>query len=287
MYLKVFRLCCWILLAGLCACKVREEKNDELYLELRLKEGETYAMTMEMEQSMEADVNSELLLIDQYFNFDILTTIIKDSAGQYVTDNRYQRIVMNQSMAGEHDTTNFSIDTDDLEYAESPSNNLLKYYGNLVTLSYQTRLEKNGTELYNNIEIINEEAGGKEFTSPFQKMFSYGVVFPGYVLKENDSWVREVSVRDTGIIVQGSIRYQLETWDDEVVIIQLKSRLKGRQAGVIGGGQVELEQSGTMQLYRKSGWLKQADLEQSIRWVDNPAQENRLFGTVSIRSERQ
>lgn len=264
------------------ACKEEKKSKDEILLKLQLKEGQSYVTEMNITQSMEADVNGVFSLIDQEIDFQLLYGVLKDSAGLYKINNQYQRILLHQSQSDDEKEDLMVINTG--EELLGDGSELEKYYYRLVKQSFLTYMDKNGQEVSSELDEMNKRIGGAKFTSPFQKMFQYGVFFPDYQLEEKDVWHKEVSVKDSQIVVTGNTRYQLETWDDDLVYIQMRSNLKGRHIGFDVGGQIDVEKSGVFILYRKNGWIKEATIDQSVKWLDANANENRLLGQVKIKS---
>lgn len=263
------------------------KKKDEIYLRLNISEGQKYSSQMTIEQSMEADVNGIFTLIDQILEFHWDTEMLKDSADLFVLQHQYQKIYLSQSESNDSTEQTMVIDTDELDVEESYHTELEKYYFQLTQHFYQTFLDKSGQEIYSDLDSLNKKIGGEQFTSPFQSMFQYGVFFPDYVLKEKDVWYKEISIKNEKIVVSGNIRYQLQTWDDDVVYIQMKSHLKGRHVGFEIGGQIDVEKSGLFTLDIKTGWIQKADIEQSVKWLDINSNENRLIGEIHITSEKQ
>ncbi len=264
------------------ACKEEKKNQNEILLKLQLKEGQSYVTEMSITQSMEADVNGVFSLIDQEIDFQLLSDVLKDSSGLYKVNNQYQRIQLNQSQSDDEKEDLMLINTGEELLGEGTE--LEKYYYQLVKQSFLTYMDKNGQEVSSGLDEMNKRIGGAKFTSPFQKMFQYGVFFPDYQLEEKDVWHKEISIKDSQIVVTGNTRYQLETWDDELVYIQMTSNLKGRHIGFDVGGQIDVEKSGVFILYRKNGWIKEATIDQSVKWLDVNANENRLLGQIKIKS---
>lgn len=264
------------------SCKEEKKNQDEILLKLQLKEGQSYVTEMNITQSMEADVNGVFSLIDQEIDFQLLSGVLKDSGGLYKVNNQYQRIQLSQSQSDDEKEDLMLINT--AEELLGEGSDLEKYYYKLVKQSFLTYMDKNGQEVSSELDEMNKRIGGAKFTSPFQKMFQYGVFFPDYQLEEKDVWHKEISMKDSQIVVTGNTRYQLETWDDDLVYIQMRSNLKGRHIGFDVGGQIDVEKSGVFILYRKNGWIKEATIDQSVKWLDANANENRLLGQIKIKS---
>lgn len=271
---------------SLVACKEEVKKTDEILLQLNLKEGDQFASKMTIEQSMEADVNGLFSLIDQTLEFNWTSEVIKDSSKYYTIQHQYQKVYLSQNQSDDEKEEAMVIDTDELK-TMLPTSELEKYYDQLTKFSFLTVMNQEGQEISSTLDSLNKKIGGEQFTSPFQSMFQYGVYFPDYVLKEKDVWYKEISIKNAQIVVTGNIRYQLETWDDEVVYIQMRSQLKGRHVGFDVGGQIDVEKNGLITVYRQSGWIKEANLEQIVKWLDINSNENRLLGQIHIVSEKQ
>ncbi len=278
------RVVFFLLFGGLIlsACKEQKGAVDEIFLKFQPTKGQQFITEMQINQSMEADINGAFSLIDQSLEFKLLSDILQDSSGIFTIENQYLRLKMSQSQSDEENEDIQSIDTDDP--ASENSSELENYYYLLKSSPYLTKVNQRGNEIYSNLEEINNKIGGKKFTSPFQKMFQYGVFYPDYSLKEKEVWYNEVSIRDSQVVISGNTRYQLETWDEEFVYINIYSRLKGRHVGFVSGGQIDIEKSGTMTVFKKSGWIKEANIEQKISWIDNNTNENKLLGDIQIKS---
>lgn len=264
------------------ACKEREAPIDEIILRFQPEKGQKFITEMQINQSMEADVNGAFTLIDQTLEFKLLSKILQDSSGFFKIENQYLRLVMSQSQSDEENEDIQSIDTDDEQWGSSTE--LEKYYYLLKSSFYETVINSSGKEISSNLDEVNKKIGGQKFSSPFQKMFQYGVFFPDYALKEKDVWYNEVSIRDSQVVITGNTRYKIETWDDELVYINISSRLKGRYVGFNNGGQMDVEKTGNIVIYRKTGWTKDAKIEQKISWIDNQTNENKLIGDIQIQS---
>lgn len=264
------------------SCKENSISKDEIILKFHPSKGQEFITEMQINQSMEADINGTFSLIDQNLEFKIQSNIIQDSAGFFKIENQYLSLKMSQSQSNDENEDVQSIDTD--ETKEESSNELENYYYLLKSTTYQTILDSSGQEISSNLDEINKKIGGEKFSSPFQKMFQYGVFFPDYALKEKEVWYNEVSIRDSQIVITGNTRYQLETWDDELVYINISSRLKGRYVGFNKGGQMDIEKTGTIVIYRNTGWSKEAKIEQKISWLDANTNENKLLGNIQIQS---
>lgn len=268
------------------SCKEKRASQDEILLELKLREGQKYITEMEISQSMEADVNGIFSLIDQNIEFRLISEIVKDSSGLYKISNQYKKLYFSQSQTDDEKEDLMVIDTDEMQ-SETQKTELERYYYELIHHAFLTYMDKNGQEVMSELDEINKKIGGEKFTSPFQKMFQYGVFFPDYVLEKKDVWHKEVSLKNEQIIVTGNTRYQLETWDKELVYIQMRSQLKGRHVGFDVGGQIDVEKSGVIVLYRSTGWVKEATIDQSIKWLDINTNENRLLGQIKIKSYQE
>jgi hypothetical protein len=266
----------------LSSCKEKSTSVDEIILKFQPLKGQKYITEMQISQSMEADINGAFSLIDQNLEFKIQSDILKDSSGFFKIENQYLKLKMSQSQSNEENEDVQSIDTDDPK--EGSSSELENYYYQLKSSKYQTMLDSRGQEISSNLDEVNKKIGGQKFSSPFQKMFQYGVFFPDYPLKEKEVWYNEVSIRDSQIVITGNTRYQLETWDDELVYINILSRLKGRYVGFNNGGQMDIEKTGTIIIYRNTGWTKDAKIEQKISWLDATTNENKLLGNIQIQS---
>jgi hypothetical protein len=266
----------------LSSCKEKSTSVDEIILKFQPSKGQKYITEMQISQSMEADINGAFSLIDQNLEFKIQSDILKDSSGFFKIENQYLKLKMSQSQSNEENEDVQSIDTDDPK--EGSSSELENYYYQLKSSKYQTMLDSRGQEISSNLDEVNKKIGGQKFSSPFQKMFQYGVFFPDYPLKEKEVWYNEVSIRDSQIVITGNTRYQLETWDDELVYINVLSRLKGRYVGFNNGGQMDIEKTGTIIIYRNTGWTKDAKIEQKISWLDATTNENKLLGNIQIQS---
>lgn len=266
----------------LSSCKEKSTSVDEIILKFQPSKGQKYITEMQISQSMEADINGAFSLIDQNLEFKIQSNILKDSSGFFKIENQYLKLKMSQSQSNEENEEVQSIDTDDPK--EGSSSELENYYYRLKSSKYQTMLDSSGQEISSNLDEVNKKIGGQKFSSPFQKMFQYGVFFPDYALKEKEVWYNEISIRDSQIVITGNTRYQLETWDDELVYINVLSRLKGRYVGFNNGGQMDIEKTGTIIIYRNTGWTKDAKIEQKISWLDATTNENKLLGNIQIQS---
>jgi hypothetical protein len=266
----------------LSSCKEKSTSVDEIILKFQPSKGQKYITEMQISQSMEADINGAFSLIDQNLEFKIQSDILKDSSGFFKIENQYLKLKMSQSQSNEENEDVQSIDTDDPK--EGSSSELENYYYLLKFSKYQTMLDSRGQEISSNLDEVNKKIGGQKFSSPFQKMFQYGVFFPDYALKEKEVWYNEISIRDSQIVITGNTRYQLETWDDELVYINILSRLKGRYVGFNNGGQMDIEKTGTIIIYRNTGWTKDAKIEQKISWLDATTNENKLLGNIQIQS---
>ncbi len=266
----------------LSSCKEKSTSVDEIILKFQPSKGQKYITEMQISQSMEADINGAFSLIDQNLEFKIQSDILKDSSGFFKIENQYLKLKMSQSQSNEENEDVQSIDTDDPK--EGSSSELENYYYLLKSSKYQTMLDSRGQEISSNLDEVNKKIGGQKFSSPFQKMFQYGVFFPDYPLKEKEVWYNEVSIRDSQIVITGNTRFQLETWDDELVYINILSRLKGRYVGFNNGGQMDIEMTGTIIIYRNTGWTKDAKIEQKISWLDATTNENKLLGNIQIQS---
>ena len=266
----------------LSSCKEKSTSVDEIILKFQPSKGQKYITEMQISQSMEVDINGAFSLIDQNLEFKIQSDILKDSSGFFKIENQYLKLKMSQSQSNEENEDVQSIDTDDPK--EGSSSELENYYYLLKFSKYQTMLDSRGQEISSNLDEVNKKIGGQKFSSPFQKMFQYGVFFPDYALKEKEVWYNEISIRDSQIVITGNTRYQLETWDDELVSINILSRLKGRYVGFNNGGQMDIEKTGTIIIYRNTGWTKDAKIEQKISWLDATTNENKLLGNIQIQS---
>lgn len=235
---------------------------------------------------MEADINGVFSLIDQNIEFRLLSEIVKDSSGLYKITNQYQKLHFSQSQTDDEQEDLMVIDTDEMQ-SDGHGTELEKYYYQLIQSTFLTYMDKNGQEVLSELDEMNKRIGGEKFTSPFQKMFQYGVFFPDYLLGKKDVWHKEISLKNDQIVVTGNTRYQLETWDKELVYIQMRSQLKGRHVGFDVGGQIDVEKSGVIVLYRATGWIKEATIDQSIKWLDINTNENRLLGQIKIKSYQE
>lgn len=269
----------------LLSCKEERKKTNEILLQLDLKVGQKFSTQMTIEQSMEADVNGVFSLIDQSLEFNWQSEIVKDSSKNYWIQQQYQKIYLSQNQSDDEKEEAMVINTDELK-SIGTTTDLEKYYLQLTQHAYLTQMNERGQEISSTLDSLNHKIGGEQFTSPFQSMFQYGVFFPDYLLKEKDVWFKEISIKNEKIVVTGNIRYQLETWDDDVVYIQMRSQLKGRHVGFDLGGQIDVEKTGLITIYRNSGWIKEANIEQSVKWLDINANENRLLGQINILSEK-
>lgn len=259
-----------LLIAGLLvSCRNESEQEDVCFPELNMGAGDRFSMKMEIEQDLESESNGAPVFIEQYFTFDILSEVdsISADAKTFVLSNRYQRISMHQQITGETDTTVYFLDTDDPEYAEVPSANLLNYYNQLLQLPYTSVLDRQGNLLRTNLHEVNVAAGGKEYSSPYQHLFSYGVVFPGYQLKLHDIWEKEISYHDSTILIDGLLTYKLESFDKERALVSMSGRFKSAGKGMSSATKMTLEQSGNIWLYLNSGWISEANIQQKIQYT--------------------
>lgn len=271
------------------SCKEETVKEDHIFLELNLSEGESYSLTMEMEQDLQASAGAEQAFVEQYFRFDIESEIeASEEARIYQLRNKYQRIVMQQRIEYEEAEVINYLDTEDPSTAEISDKKLLQYYLNLLEWPYQSRMDRQGNILFSDINEINEKAGGKEFSSPYQSLFTYGIIYPGYALDILDKWDKEINFRDSSISVTGLMNYQLEAFDEERALISISGRIKAVQKGMQASGKMELEQEGKIWVWIKSGWIKDADIQQKIKYIDaaNPSEPRVIEGTVKIRGKQ-
>lgn len=269
------------------SCKEKEVKTDEIILQLDVQKGQKWLSKMSVSQSMEADVNGVFSLIDQNIDFEWMTDMVRDSADIFIFNNQYQKIILTQSQSDDEKEDLMVIDTDELSRTQTFNSELEKYYYQLTKFAYQSQMNRRGEEIKSDLDNLNKMIGGHQFTSPFQSMFQYGVFFPDYALKEKDVWYKEVYFNNEQILISGNVRYQLQTWDDEVAYIQIRSLLKGRHTGFDVEGQIDVEKTGIITIDRSSGWMMAADLEQSVKWLDINSNENRLLGQIKISSTPQ
>jgi len=272
------------------SCKEIVEKEGNIFLELQLAEGERYLLTMEMEQDLEIGSGAEQSFVEQYFRFDIESSIeTSEEERVYQLSNNYRRIVMQQRIEyEEHEIINY-LDTDDPSTAEISDKRLLKYYLNLLEWPYQSTMDRQGNILSSDINEVNEKAGGKEFSSPYQNLFTYGIIYPGYALDILDKWDKDINFRDSSISVTGLMNYQLEAFDDERALISVSGRIKAVQKGLQAAGKMELEQEGKIWVWIKSGWIKEADIKQKIKYIDaaSPSEPRIIEGKVKIRGKQE
>lgn len=280
---KGFRFFCWMLILTCTSCREVKKPNDQIFLKLQLLQGQKFQTAINMTQSMEADVNGVFSLIDQEISFELLAEVEKDSSGIYFISNTYQKLQLHQSQSDEENQEITSIDTD--EDNSNFQNALEKYYYQLKNKNFHTQMNTKGQEIYSDLNVLTQSLGGQQFTSPFQKMFEYGVTFPDYSLKAKDVWYNEISVNDSVIVISGNVRYQLETWDNESIYIRMKAHLKGRYVGFNLGSQIFVDKEGTIELYKNTGWLKKASVEQIVSWIDDNTNENKLIGDIEITSQ--
>jgi hypothetical protein len=288
--MKNLKILLFLVVPVISSCKEKAVKEDHIFLELNLAEGEQYSLTMEMEQDLQADAGAEQVFVEQYFRFDIESTIeTSDEARIYQLSNKYRRIVMQQRIEYEETEVINYLDTDDPSTAEISDKKLLTYYLNLLEWPYQSRMDRQGNILSSDINEINEKAGGKEFSSPYQSLFTYGIIYPGYALDLLDKWDKEINFRDSSVSVTGLMNYQLEAFDDERALISISGRIKAVQKGMQAAGKMELEQEGKIWIWIKSGWIKEADIQQKIKYIDaaNPSEPRIIEGNVKIRGKQE
>jgi hypothetical protein len=113
---------------------------------------------------------------------------------------------------------------------------------------------------------VNLAAGGKQYSSPYQHLFTYGVIYPGFRLQEKDTWEKEVSYRDSTVSIEGMLHYTLEACDGEKALISMKGKFKSTGKGLNAATKMVLEQSGQIWIYMDSGWIKDAEITQTIRY---------------------
>lgn len=264
------------------ACKEKTVKNDEIELKLNLDSNQVFITQMEINQSMETEVNGLMSLIDQVFEFSLSSQVIKDSSDLYVISNTYQKLKVHQTQSEEENEDIVFIDTDE---NFPPETSLEKYYYQLKGKSYTTVLSIRGDEISSGLLELNRSLGAEQFNSPFQKIFQYGVYMPDYPLSEKDIWYKEIAFKDSAVNIFGNIKYQIETWDDDAIYLSTHSSIKGRYNQFDQGGQINVEQDGKIVLYRKSCWMKEAIIQQKINWLDDNARENNMIGEIKISSQ--
>jgi hypothetical protein len=288
--MKNLRLLLFLALPIINSCKEKAVKEDQIFLELNLSAGEKYFLTMEMEQDLQAGSGIEQAFVEQYFRFDIESTIeTSDEAHIYLLSNKYRRIVMQQRIEYEDAETINYVDTDDPSAAEISDKKLFQYYLNLLEWPYQSRMDRQGNILFSDINEVNEKAGGKEFSSPYQSLFTYGIIYPGYALDILDKWDKEINFRDSSVSVTGLMNYQLEAFDEKRALISVSGRIKAVQKGMQAAGKMELEQDGKIWVWIKSGWIKEAEIQQKIKYIDaaNPSEPRIIEGSVKIRGKQE
>ncbi|MCO5230981.1 MAG: hypothetical protein M9958_07470 [Chitinophagales bacterium] len=264
------------------ACKEKTVKNDEIELKLNLDSNQVFITQMEINQSMETEVNGLMSLIDQVFEFSLSSQVIKGSSDLYVISNTYQKLKVHQTQSEEENEDIVFIDTDE---NFPPETSLEKYYYQLKGKSYTTVLSIRGDEISSGLLELNRSLGAEQFNSPFQKIFQYGVYMPDYPLSEKDIWYKEIAFKDSAVNIFGNIKYQIETWDDDAIYLSTHSSIKGRYNQFDQGGQINVEQDGKIVLYRKSCWMKEAIIQQKINWLDDNARENNMIGEIKISSQ--
>ncbi|MCO5234067.1 MAG: hypothetical protein LC105_05650 [Chitinophagales bacterium] len=274
-----FFICICLIFAS---CKERKEHSDEIELKLKLDSNQEFITQMEINQSMESEDNGVISLIDQLFEFRLSSKVLKDSSDLYLISNTYQQLKIHQTQSEEDNEEVVFIDTDE-NYP--PETELEKYYYQLKGKSYLTTINYLGDEISSSLLELNKSIGAEKFNSPFQKIFQYGVYMPEFPLKEKDVWFKEISFKDSLVSVSGNIQYQLDTWDDQAIYLSIHSLLKGRYNQFIQGEQIKLEQEGSIVLYRKSCWMKEANIHQKIFWIDENSKESNMIGDVKISSQ--
>lgn len=256
------------LLLLLTACREKSADQKGYFLEMNLAKGDRFLMTLQMEQDLESEMNGEPAFVEQFFNFDILTEIDSTQEGNHFTTlNRYQRIQMQQQISMETDTIMYYLDTDEPESAYLPSSSLLNYYLKLIELPYKSVIDRMGNVISTDLHEVNVAAGGKQYSSPYQHLFTYGVIYPGFRLEEKDTWEKEVSYRDSTVSIEGMLNYTLEVCDGEKALINMTGRFKSTGKGLDAASKMELEQSGQIWVYMDSGWIKDAEITQTIRYT--------------------
>lgn len=251
----------------LTACREKSADPEGYYLEMNLVRGDRFLMTLQMEQDLESELNGEPAFVEQFFNFDILTEIDSTQDGNHFTTlNRYQRIQMQQQISRETDTTMYYLDTDEPQTAYLPTSALLNYYLKLIELPYKSVIDRMGNVISTDLHQVNVAAGGKQYSSPYQHLFTYGVIYPGFRLEEKDSWEKEVSYRDSTVSIEGMLNYTLEACDGEKALVSMKGRFKSTGKGLNAASKMVLEQSGQIWIYMDSGWIKDAEITQTIRY---------------------
>jgi hypothetical protein len=278
-----------LLFALLLSCRDRERNSDKIFLELNLAEGERYSLQMEMEQDLDAGNDQGQAFVEQYFRFEIESFVQSaEDARSFQLSNFYRQIVMQQRIETEEDEVVIYIDTDDPENVDAGYEKLLAYYLKLLKIPYHSAMDRQGNILYSDLNEVNEQAGGKEYSSPYQQLFTYGIIYPGYEIDVLDKWEKEISIRDSLLSVTGMMSYQLEAYDEERALISLSGRIKATQKGMNVSGKMELEQLGKVWVWRHSGWIKEAEINQKIRYVspDQPSESKYIEGKVTIRGKQ-
>jgi hypothetical protein len=251
------------------SCRKDSDKEEVCFPELNMAKGDRFSMKMEIEQDLESESNGAPIFIEQYFTFDILSEVdsVSADAQSYVLSNMYQRISMHQQITSETDTTVYFLDTDDPSYAEVPSARLLDYYKKLLQLPYTSLLDRQGNLQSTNLHDVNVTAGGQEYSSPYQHLFTYGVVFPGYKLKLHDIWEKEINYHDSTILIDGLLTYRLESFDKERALVSMSGKFRSAGKGMSSATKMTLEQSGEIWIYLNSGWISEANIEQKIQYT--------------------
>lgn len=244
------------------SCSKREDAppvSEGVKLELKLKQGDSYILSTDINQKIEMSMNGQRMNMDQVMHFEVGMNVKEvKPGGNAVTENTFERMSMKQSMKGPMDGE-IEIDTKGDVKKGMMSELLLEQFKKIVGLKYTIEFDKQGNIRTTNIgEIMSKLAprGGKNIE---ESMNGSTVPFPLKPVKIGETWKGDVDKDLAGTVAKISSTYMLKEIKGDVATITVEGKInKMPEAKEIG------TMSGTFDIELLTGWTSVANIKMKM-----------------------
>jgi hypothetical protein len=247
-------------------------------LEYNLEKGKTYKQLIDMEMNMEMNFMEQDMKMGMDTKMNTYYKVIDKENDVYNIQMTFQKIKMDMTTP-----MPFSIDSD---LPESSSNKNIGIIKSLTGIPIDIQLTKQGKvtsvkgidKLVEKLDAMNNEQFKQMFSQQFsEKMIQQTIeqssaYFPGKPVAIGDSWKVAINVNSNGIGIINNMDLTLKQVVDNVATLELTGILATPEGGAvtkINGVDTKVlmdrEQSGTIQLNTKTGWIVRSEITQKSK----------------------
>jgi Family of unknown function (DUF6263) len=247
--------------------------GDPVELKLNVTKGDAFACLVKMDMKVTTSTMGMNMNIDQIMEINQTLSVDEvDASGNVTFKNVMDRFYIKQGMKMMGMPVNIEFDTDKPEKAGAMGESMEPYFSKMKGLTYTIQMDNHGKLLSTNIDEIYEGLGldsltqkGGSSNSGSGNADQYMSQLPDKPVKKGDTYIVENKSSKLSPIATKNT-YTIKEITADVVKMDVVSEFLPVGEEVIEGMKMEVkgEQSGTVEIDRKTGMTIKSDIKQNL-----------------------